>query len=534
MLRDFHSPGRSPVIACDGMAATSHPLASAVALDTLKAGGTAADAAVAAVAVLGVIEPHMTGIGGDCFCLVARPGAPIWGYNGSGRSAAAAPARPDVLLRQGVRAIGPDCVHSVTVPGAVEAWSAVLAAHGRFGLDRALAPAIRYAERGFPVAPRIAYDWALAADTLRADPGAARHYLVNGQAPAAGDVMRFPALAATLKSIAAGGVRAFYEAAAADIVATLGARGSWLAMEDFSAHRGDEAAPISSSYRGLDVVELPPNSQGLVALVLLNILEYFDLAPLDPHGAERLHVALEAARLAFGVRDAHVADPAAMRVAVPSLIDKGFAKNLAKLIDRGRRVKLPPAPTPCSDTVYLTVVDRDRMAVSIVNSLYGEFGCRIATEKTGIMLHNRGSCFVLDPSHPNAFGPAKRPMHTIVPALGCRGGPAGRGGRCELAFGVMGASFQPMGHAHFIANLIDYGMDVQSAIDSPRVFFEGEVTLVERGIAPAAIEGLRQRGHEVAVRERPWGGGQAIAIDWQRGVLIGGSDPRKDGCAIGY
>lgn len=526
MFRDFHRPGRSPVIACDGMAATSHPLASEAAIDMLKAGGTAADAAVAAVAVLGVVEPHMTGIGGDCFCLVAKPGAPIWGYNGSGRSAAA--ARPGDLLRQGIAAIAADSVHSVTVPGAVEAWAAILAAHGRFGLDRALEPAIRYAERGFPVAPRIAYDWALAVDELRADPGAARHYLVDGHAPAAGDIMRFPALAATLKAIAAGGAPAFYQAVAADIVATLGPRGSFLAIEDFAAHCGTQVKPVTASYRGLDVVELPPNGQGLVALVLLNILERFDLAALDPQGAERLHLELEAARLAFGVRDAHLADPAFMRRAVPPLIGKEFAARLAGLIDRERRVSLPAAPMPGSDTVYLTVVDRDRMAVSLINSLYGEFGCRIATGKTGIMLHNRGACFVLDPGHPNGFGPSKRPMHTIIPALGCREG------RCELTFGVMGANFQPMGHAHFITNLVDYGMDVQAAIDSPRVFFEDEVTLVEGGITAAAIEGLRQRGHRVVVRPRPWGGAQAIAIDWQRGVLIGGSDPRKDGCAVGY
>jgi gamma-glutamyltranspeptidase/glutathione hydrolase len=262
--------------------------------------------------------------------------------------------------------------------------------------------------------------------------------------------------------------------------------------------------------------------------VLLNILEYFDLAALDPHGPERLHIALEAARLAYGVRDAHVADPAFMRIAVPSLIDKGFARSLADRIDRTRRVKLPPAPTPGGDTVYVTVVDRDRMAVSIINSLFSTFGSKIATEKTGIMLHNRGACFTVDPDHPNAIGPSKRPMHTIIPALGLRNG------RCELSFGVMGAHFQPMGHAHVVANLVDFGMDVQAAIDSPRVFFEGETTVVERGIAPATIEGLKERGHRVTVAPQPLGGGQAIAIDWRRGVLIGGSDPRKDGCAAGY
>ena len=282
--------------------------------------------------------------------------------------------------------------------------------------------------------------------------------------------MRFPTLAATLRSIAAGGARAFYETIAADIVATLRARGSFLDIEDFVRHRGEVVAPIASTYRGLEVIELPPNGQGLVTLVLLNILEHFDLAAFDPGGPDRLHLALEAARLAFAVRDAHVADPSRMRVTVSALTDKGFAKGLAERIDRDRRAggELPSGPTPAGDTTYVTVVDRDRMAVSIINSLYGEFGCRIATEKTGIMLHNRGTCFVLDPRHPNGFGPARRPMHTIIPALGCRDG------RCDLSFGVMGANFQPMGHAHFITNLIDYGMDLQGAIDDPRVFFEGD------------------------------------------------------------
>ncbi len=481
MFRDFHSPGRSPVFACEGMAATSHPIASTIAVDTLRSGGTAADAAVAAIAALGVLEPHMTGIGGDCFCLVAKPGAPVWGYNGSGRAGAA--ARAELLVAQGIRTIEPKSVHSVTVPGAVEAWATVLEHHGRFGLDRALASAIHYAEEGFPVAPRIAYDWAHLVEGLRADPAAARHYLINGNAPQPGDVMRFPALAATLKSIAARGPRAFYEDAATEIVATLKARGSWLTTDDFARHKGEAAEPIMTNYRGLDVVEMPPNGQGLVALVMLNILEYFDINSLDPRGAERFHIALEAARMAYGVRDAHVADPAYMRVSVPSLIDKGFAGDLANRIDRSKRVKLPEAPTPGSDTVYVTVVDRDRMAVSIINSLYSQFGSGIATEKTGIMLHNRGACFTVDPNHPNAIGPSKRPMNTIIPALGLRDG------RCELSFGVMGAHFQPMGHTQVITNIVDFGMDVQAAIDAPRAFFEGPVTLVERGIPADTIAG---------------------------------------------
>jgi gamma-glutamyltranspeptidase/glutathione hydrolase len=527
MTRDFHRPGRSPVIAGDGMAATSHPLATLAAVEVLREGGTAADAAVTAAATLCVVEPHMTGIGGDCFAMVAVPGKPVWGYNGSGR--AGGHARLDSLLAQGLSAIAGNSIHAVTVPGAIEAWAAILKAHGRFGLDRALAPAIQYAENGFPVAARIAYDWAQAVERLRLDPGAARHFLFDGCAPAEGDVIRFPALAETLKTVAAQGSRAFYEGPIAqDIVATTAARGSFLTVEDFARHRGDVVVPITSNYRGLDILELPPNGQGITALVLLNILESFDLAALDPLGAERFHLTLEAARLAFAMRDTHVADPAFMRVAVADLLDKNFARRLGARIDRSRRAPLPRAPTPGSDTVYLTVVDRDRMAVSLINSLYTGFGVGIATEKTGIMLTNRGSGFVLDPEHPNAFGPGKRPLHTIIPAMGFRDK------RCELSFGVMGAHYQPMGHVEVVVNMIDYGMDVQAAIDAPRVFFDGEKTMVESGLPQATIEGLKARGHDVVVRPSPWGGGQAIRIDWERGVLIGGSDPRKDGCALGY
>ena len=527
MSRDFQLPGRSPVIACEGMAATSHPLASRVAIETLRAGGNAADAAVAAVAVLCVVEPHMTGIGGDCFAMIHAPDRPVWGYNGSGRAGSSASL--DAVLAQGMRMIAPDSIHAVTVPGAIDAWAAILAAHGRFALDRVLAPAIHYGESGFPVAARIAWDWAQAVGKLRADAGAARHLLFDGRAPAERDVVRLPALAQSLKTIAAQGPRAFYEGPLAqDMVATVGARGSFLAAEDFACHRGEVVAPIATNYRGLDVLELPPNTQGLTALVLLNILERFDLAALDPLGTDRFHLALEASRLAYAVRDTHIADPAAMRVSPLDLLDKNFAAKLAARIDPAKRVPLPRAPSPGDDTVYLTVVDRDRMAVSLINTLYSTFGVGICTEKTGIMLTNRGACFVLDPDHPNAFGPGKRPMHTIIPAL------AFRDGRCELSFGVMGAHYQPMGHAQVITNMVDYGMDVQAAIDAPRAFFLGDSAVVERGLPEATVDGLRARRHDVVRAPSPWGGAQAIGIDWQRGVLIGGSDPRKDGCALGY
>jgi gamma-glutamyltranspeptidase / glutathione hydrolase len=527
MSRDFQLPGRSQVIASEGMAATSHPLATLAALDVLRAGGNAADAAVTAVAVQCVIEPHMTGIGGDCFALIADPDKPVWGYNGCGRAGAKASA--EALLVKGMKTIEATSPHAVNVPGAIEAWGEILKAHGTWTLDRVLAPAIRYAEHGFPVAPRVAFDWKGLVAKLGNSPGATRHYLFNGQAPAEGDVIKLPALAETLKTIAKNGPRAFYEGPiAADMVATLQAKGSVLTVEDFARHRGEAPRPISTGYRGVDLIEIPPNTQGLTALVTLNILENFDLAKLEALGPDRYHLMLEAARIGYAVRDTHIAEPSFMHVATAALNDKAFAKSLAAKLDRTRRVPLPSAPTPGSDTVYLTVVDRDRKAVSFINSLFSSFGSAICSEKTGVMFNNRGSGFLLDPGHPNALGPDKRPMHTIIPAL------AMKDGRCDTTFGVMGAHYQPMGHVQIILNMYDYGMDVQSAIDAPRAFFEGDSTVVERGMPAATVEGLKAKGHNVVVAPTPWGGAQAIRIDWKRGVLIGGSEPRKDGCALGY
>jgi gamma-glutamyltranspeptidase/glutathione hydrolase len=286
--------------------------------------------------------------------------------------------------------------------------------------------------------------------------------------------------------------------------------------------------PISTNYRGIDFVEMPPNGQGLTALVMLNILENFGLAALDPLGPERFHLMLEAARLAYAVRDAEIAEPSFMRTPVMKLNDKAFAKELAGKIDREKRMPLPSVHMQGGDTVYLTVVDRDRRAVSLINSLFSAFGTGICSERTGVLFNNRGSGFMLDAGHPNALGPRKRPMHTIIPAL------AMRDGRCDTSFGVMGAHYQPMGHVQMALNLFDYGMDVQSAIDAPRAFFEGELTVVERGMPVETIEGLKACGHQVVPAASPWGGAQVIRIDWERGVLIGGSEPRKDGCALGY
>ena len=517
-------------MATEGMAATSHPLATAAALDVLTRGGNAVDAAVAASAVLAVVEPHMTGIGGDCFAIVATPDGRLHGVNGSGRAAAG--ADPAWFLERGITSIEMDSIHAVTVPGAVAAWAHLLKAFGRWDFGGTFEAAIRHAENGFPVTPRVAHDWRGDADKLRRDPGAAAHYLKDGAAPAAGERWRLPALARTLRAIAERGPKAFYEGeVAADIVATVRARGGHLDLDDLARAEATAVTPVTTIYRDMEIAEIPPNGQGIAALVALNILKRFDLAGLDPNGAERFHLEFEAARLAYAVRDAFVADPAHMKVPVEALIADGYGAALADRISRESRLSdIRPEKVPDSDTVYLTVVDRDQMAVSFINSVYDHFGVGIATEKTGVVLQNRGACFVVDPAHPNCIGPGKRPMHTIIPGF------ALKKGRPVMPFGVMGGAYQAAGHAHFVTSVVDFGMDVQEALDSPRLFWgkDRDTVSAELGVPEATLQGLVDRGHKVERSDQPIGGGQAIFIDRERGVLIGGSDPRKDGCALGY
>ncbi|MBL8574503.1 MAG: gamma-glutamyltransferase [Hyphomicrobiaceae bacterium] len=529
-MRDFQLPGRSPVMAMNGMAATSHPLATEAAVACLRSGGSAADAAVKAAAVLCVVEPHMTGLGGDGFAIVGTPDGEIHGLNGSGRSPAALTL--DRFLNRGDAEVMPEHADAVTVPGVVACWQALLDRFGRFDLGRLLEPAISFAENGFPVAPRVAWDWAGQAARLRGNAAAARHYLPGGAAPAAGDVHRLPALAATLRKIARLGAAGFYQGEiAADIAATVRAAGGVMTEADLAGMAAEWVAPVTSRYRGIEVAELPPNGQGITALIILNIMECLEAHALDINGSERAHLMLEAARLAYACRDAFICDPARMRVTVEALVSKAYAEIEARRFDPTRRLAdVTPAPVPKASTVYLTVVDRDGLAVSLINSIYFLFGSSIATDESGILLQNRGSCFVVDPDHPNCVGPAKRPMHTIIPGFVLRDG------RPVMPFGVMGGAYQAMGHAQFVSNWHDYGLDPQAALDGPRLFWtdDPDVIAAERGVSPATVAGLRARGHVVVEAASPHGGGQAIEIDHARGVLIGGSDPRKDGLALGY
>jgi len=525
-MRDFQSPGFSTAYGIDGMAATSAPLATLAAVDVLKMGGNAVDAAVTASAVLCVVEPAMTGIGGDCFALIGTPDGKVTGLNASGR--ASIHVTPDWLKATGFQRIARRSIHAVTVPGAIDGWDQLLKTHGTMTLADALQPAIRLAERGVPVTPRVASDWPEDAADLAADAGGRQHYLKDGRSPREGDIMTYPALAATLRLIAREGRDAFYMGAiAADILATVRPLGSLLTAEDFAGHTSTWVKPVSTGFAGYEILEIPPSGQGLTALIALNILSQFGLRRYDPASPERLHLEIEAMKLAWDLRNRHIADPEFVEVPVAGLLSAGMAARLAGLIDMDRALDIRTA-MQTSGTVYLSVVDKDRLAVSFINSVYDGFGSAIVTPATGIALQNRGACFVTDPGHPNCIGPGKRPLHTIIPAM------ARKDGRIDMSFGVMGGDYQPMGHTTVAVNRYVYGMDPQGAIDWPRCFPKGGQVLVEAGITEAQRRGLAAKGHHLAASGEPLGGGQAIAIDHARGILVGGSDPRKDGLALGF
>ena len=529
-IRSHPTHPRSTVWAENGMAASSHPAASLAAIDILREGGTAMDAAVAAHLVLGVVEPMSTGIGGDAFCLYAPGGAvePI-AFNGSGGAPAGLSA--DNLLAQGIRAIDPDSVHSVTIPGAVDAFLRLLADYGRLGPERVFAPAIHFAEEGYTVAPVIARSWRLAVSRLRQKPEASRTYLTDGGSPWPGDRIRHPRLAATLRAIRDHGRKAFYEGwIAEDLAATLQGLGGTHCLSDFATHAGEYVAPISTEIEGYRVFECPPNGQGMIALLMMNILQGFELSSMDPLGVERVHLTLEAGRLAFRDRTAYVADPAMAVVPVNQILSSRYASELRNAIDPSVAMAAMPRPSlPAHrDTVYACVIDRDRNAASLISSLYHSFGSCIVSPKSGIMLHCRGVGFSLEPGHPNAVAPGKRPMHTIIPGM------LARDGRAETAFGVMGGDYQPWGHVHVLQNILLYGMEPQEALDLPRFTHDGRLALMEEGIPRTVCRELARMGHPVAAAPRPLGGGQMIRIDWERGVLAGGTEPRKDGIALGY
>jgi gamma-glutamyltranspeptidase/glutathione hydrolase len=528
-MRDFALPGRSPLLASQAAVATSHPLASQTALQVLQNGGNAVDAAVAAVALLGIVEPQMTGVGGDCFALYLPAGAaePI-ALNGSGRAPAAADA--GWFHARGITEVDPYGPHSVTVPGAVAAWCRLVADHGTRPLAELLQPAIAAAERGVPVAPRVAFDWARDAALLRRRPAAAALFLLDGAAPRAGDRFAMAPMAATLRAIARDGHAGFYQGAVAeDIVESLRAAGGLHTLDDFAATAPEYVQPIATDYRGHRVWECPPNGQGLAVLMMLNVLQGYDLGTGALSAADRVHLLAEAGKQAYLHRDALFCDTDHAPMPVDTLLSAEWAERqrVAIRLDRAGTPTLWPAIAH-EDTVYLCVVDRDGNAISLINSIFHPFGSTIVAPQSGVLLHNRGASFSLKPGHPNLIAPGKRPMHTIIPGM------LTKGGRLVGPFGVMGGQYQASGQVELLSNLLDLGMDPQEALDAPRSFAFGGVLDLESG-QPAEVDAeLTRRGHRVTRSGEPIGGGQLIVADHARGLLSAGSDPRKDGCALGW
>jgi gamma-glutamyltranspeptidase/glutathione hydrolase len=539
-------PTRSEVIAMQGMAATSHPLVSQVALDVLKRGGTAVDAAIAANATMGLMEPTGNGIGGDLFAIVwDAKTQKLYGLNGSGRSpkSLTLDRLKAALEKSGAKTIPPRGPLPVSVPGTVDAWFEL---HGKFGklpMKELLQPAIAYARNGFPVTEIIAEGWAANARVLAQYPGFKETFMPNGRTPLKGEIFKNPLLANSLAAIAEGGRDAFYKGDIAKrIEIYMRAQGGYLTAADLAAHRSEWVDPVSTNYRGYDVWELPPNTQGVAALQMLNILEAYDLKALGFGSAEYLHLFVEAKKLAFEDRARFYADPEFAKIPLKALLSKEYAAKRRKLITQKAAAEYPVDTKALdqSDTIYLTVADAAGNMVSLIQSNYRGMGSGMTPTGCGFILQDRGELFSLTKGHANVYAPGKRPFHTIIPAF------VTKDGKPWLSFGVMGGAMQPQGHVQVLVNLIDFGMNLQEAGDVPRVRHDGSseptgeemrdggLVILENGYSPAVVKALEARGHKVKVaNDGDFGGYQAILRNAE-GVYFGASESRKDGAAQGF
>jgi gamma-glutamyltranspeptidase / glutathione hydrolase len=536
---------RSEVYAPEAIAATSHPLATQIALQTMRDGGSAMDAAIAANAALGLMEPTGNGIGGDLFAIVWDPKTKkLHGYNGSGRSPRALTLAE--FERLGLKDIPPHGPLPVTVPGTVDAWFALHSKFGKRTMAQNLAPTIAYARNGHPVHEVIAYYWNRSVPVLAKWPGFSEQFTIDGRAPRKGEMWRNPSLANTLQKIANGGRDAFYKGEIArSIDAYFKANNGFLRYEDLAAHHGEWVQPVSTNYRGYDLWELPPNGQGIAALQILNLLEPYDLKSYGFGSTEHIHLFVEAKKLAFADRAASYADPDFYTTPVARLISKDYARERGKLISMDRAMKAAePGVIPElneGDTIYLTTADKDGMLVSLIQSNYRGMGSGMAPPGLGFIFQDRGEQFVLKRGHPNSFAPSKRPFHTIIPAF------VTKDGQPWLSYGLMGGAMQPQGHAQILINLIDFGMNLQEAGDAPRIQHDGstepagqntamsdggEVDL-ETGFDYRVIRALMRKGHSVRFADGPYGGYQAIKVN-PEGGYVGASESRKDGHAAGY
>jgi len=523
---------RSTVMGFGGAVATSQPLAVLAGLRMLLEGGNAVDAAIAAAATLSVVEPMNTGLGGDVFALVYwAKDRRIYALNASGRAPAAATV--EEYARRGYREMPLRGILSVSVPGAAAGWCDLQTRFGRFGLDRVLALAIDYAERGYPVSERIAYNWWENEALLQADPGAAKTFLFGGKAPRAGQRVTLPEMGHTLRLLADRGAEGFYRGPVAEaIIAVSQKYGGLLTLEDLAEHTSTWEEPISTEYRGYTVWECPPNGQGVAALEALNILSGYDLAVMDPNAPDTIHLKIEAVKLALNDAWRYVADPSYASVPLKGLLSAEYAAERRGLIRMDRAIAEPAGGLPPMgyDTVYLCTADCEGNAVSFINSQFLAFGSGIAPEGVGFTLQNRANLFSLDPAHPNCIAPRKRPYHTIIPCM------VTRNGELAICFGVMGGAMQPQGHMLVLTNLLDHGMGPQEALYTPRFYYQkGNEVWIEPYWPESVYEELRRRGHALTFQEGPvFGGAQLIWVDPESGAYVAASEPRKDGCALAF
>ena len=529
--------GRSRIATRYGIVAASQPLAARAGVQILERGGNAVDAAIATNAVMGLVEPQSNGIGGDLFAIVyeAETGA-LHGLNACGWAPGG--LTPALLKSQGLTEMPQGGIHTVTVPGAVAGWDALRSKLGSLPLADLLAPAIFYADEGFPVSDVIAAHWAALAEKLAAEPNAAGTYLPGGRAPLSGELFSNPALAASLRLIATHGKAGFYQGPTAEaILAISNDKGGTMTAADLRELEAEWVAPISTTYRGWDVYELPPNTQGIAALMMLNLMEQFPLGEYGFHSARALHVMIEAKKLAYADMLRYVGDPRLGEAPVPAMLDKAHARRRATRIFAGdAATDVRPSTfdgltsSSGQDTIYLSVIDRRGNIVSLIQSIYEGFGTAIVPPGTGFALHNRGALFTLDETHPNALAPRKRPLHTIIPGFMQRGDT-------RIGFGIMGGFNQAQAHAQFVANIVDYGMDIQQALEAGRFTkgtFSGADVIVEALVPESVRNELIALGHQVTVvppRTGTFGHGQAVMSDGS-GVHFGASEPRHDGAAI--
>jgi len=526
--------GRSMVMTTGGVAASEHPLASQAGASILAKGGHAVDAAIAVNAVMTVVAPMMNGIGGDLFAIVYDAATQeLHGLNGSGYAPAALTI--DALRRRGMTTMPQTGIHSVTVPGAVAAWRRLSERFGRLPLSDVLSPAIQIADEGFPIPEITALEWAGAVPLLRADAEATRVYLPDGRPPAVGEVFRNQDLAASYRALALEGCDAFYRGDIARRIVTCSERHDGaLAAADLETYDAEWVAPLSTTYRGWTVHELPPNGQGIAALMMLNLIEQSPMASYGHNSTEALHTIIEAKKLAYADMARHVCDPAFHLVPASALLSKAYAAQRARDIDPARAnpdVGAGDLPARGGDTTYLSAVDRHGNIVSLIQSNFANFGSGLVPQGAGFALQSRGGLFTLDSRHPNALAPRKRPLHTIIPGFMSRG-------EVRIAFGIMGGWNQSQAHAQFVSNVVDHGMNIQAALEAARVTkltFTGTDVIVESRVPAEAREGLERKGHEVEL-QGPFsslvGGGQSVMRDFAAGVNYGASDPRKDGAAI--